>query len=282
MPTKRDYYEVLGVSRDATQEEIKKAYRKLALKYHPDRNKSKDAEEKFKEINEAYQILSDKEKRAAYDRFGHSAFSQSSGFSSSPFTGGFRQGPFTYTYTYTAGENPFKDFDFSDPFDIFSSIFGEEFVSKRPRYSMTVDLIDTIKGAVKEIEINGKKRKIKIPPGVKDGTRIRFKDFDISFNVKPHDRFRSEGNDLYVDLPIPYSMAVLGGEKDIELIDKKLKLKIRPGTKSHTLIRLRGEGIPFLNRKGRGDMYVRIIVDVPDSLTREQKKVVKQLKEVGL
>jgi DnaJ-class molecular chaperone len=289
MPTKRDYYEILGVDKNATQAEIKKAYRKLALKYHPDRSDAEDAEEKFKEINEAYQVLSDEKKRQTYDQFGHAAFSGASGMGSNPFTGGARSGPFTYTYRTSGGENPFEGFDFGDPFEIFDTFFGGGFSRRgfarraaRPRYSLKVDFMEAVKGATKEIEIDGKKHKIKIPAGADDGTRIRFDDFDISLDIKPHPRFRREGQDVYVDEEIPFTTAVLGGTKQIKTLNGELNLKIRPGTQSHTLVRLRGEGIPYLRSGGKGDLYVRIKVKVPEKLTPEQKRLLKQLKETGV
>ncbi len=289
MPTKKDYYQILGVSKDASEKEIKAAYRKLALKWHPDKhpdNKA-EAEERFKEINEAYQVLSDPKKRKQYDQFGHAAFDPAAGMGSNPFAGGFRQGPFTWTYTTTSGD--FGDFDFADPFEIFEQFFGGGFARSgyrqakpRPRYSLTVDFMDALKGATKEVVIEGKKRKIKIPAGAGDGTRIRFKDFDVTLDVKPHPRYKRDGYNLYLDHKIPYSMAVLGGVTEVELPDKKLKLKVRPGTKSHTLVRLRGEGVPMLNTKGKGDLYVHLIVNVPEKLSSEQKDAVEHLRKLGL
>ena len=290
MATKKDYYQILGVSKDASEKEIKAAYRKLALKWHPDRHpdNKKEAEEKFKEINEAYQVLSDPKKRKQYDQFGHAAFDPASGFSSDPFAGGFRQGPFTWTYTTTSGGG-FENIDFADPFEIFEQFFGGGFAhagyhqaKPRPRYSLTVDFMDALKGATKEVVIDGKRRKIKIPAGADDGTRIRFKDFDVTLDVKPHPKYKRDGYNLFLNHEIPYSLAVLGGVTEVELPDKKLKLKVRPGTKSHTLVRLRGEGVPMLNAKGKGDLYVRLIVDVPEKLTSEQKEAVERLRELGL
>lgn len=285
MPTKRDYYEILGVDKDASSADIKKAYRKLALKYHPDRSDAKDAEERFKEINEAYQVLSDDKKKQAYDQFGHAAFSQASGMGANPFTGGARSGPFTYTYSYGGGgENPFADFDFGDPFEIFDTFFGGGFSrrARRPRYSLKVDFMEAISGTTKEIEIDDKKHKIKIPAGADDGTRIRFQDFDISIDVKPHERFKREGYDVYVDEKVPFTLAVLGGTKQVKTLDNGLNLRIRPGTQSHTLVRLRGEGIRHIRGGGRGDFYVRLIVEVPEKMTKEQKELIKKLESTGI
>lgn len=285
MATKRDYYEILGVKKDATKADIKSAYRKAALKWHPDKNpdNKKEAEEKFKEINEAYQVLSDEQKRKTYDQFGHAAFDPSGGMGGNPFAGGFRQGgPFTYTYS--SSGNPFENADFGDPFDIFEQFFGGGFAraQARPRYSLTIEFLEAIKGVTKEVEIEGKKHKIKVPAGANDGTRIRFSEFDVSINVKTHPRYKREGYDLFVDEKIPVTMALLGGTAEVETIDQTLKLKVRPGTQSHTMVRLRGEGVSHVQGRGRGDLYVRFIVDIPEKLNRQQKKAVEKLRDVGL
>ena len=281
MPTKRDYYEILGVEKTASASDIKSAYRKMALKYHPDRNKAKDAEAKFKEINEAYQVLSDAEKKKAYDQFGHAAFNPASGMGGNPFSGG-RQGPFTWSYNSSSGgQNPFSNMDFNDPFEIFESFFNGGARSggfkPRPRYSLTIDFMEAVKGVEKEVKIEGKKRKIKVPAGANDGTRIRFDEFDISFDVKPHPKFKRDGYDVFADQKIGFSLAALGGKVEVETLEGKLKLKVRPGTQSHTLVRLRGEGIKHLRGRGKGDLYVRLLVEVPEKLTKEQKKLIEEL-----
>ncbi len=285
MATKRDYYDILGVTKSATDADIKSAYRKKALQWHPDKNPDNkaEAEKKFKEINEAYQVLSDKQKRASYDQFGHSAFDPAGGMGGNPFGGGFRQGPFTYTYT--TGGSPNMNFDFDDPFEIFEQFFGGGFSrarQQRPRYSLQIDFMEAIKGTTKEVDIEGKRKKIKVPAGANDGTRIRFDDFDVTINVRTHDRFKRDGYDLFVDQKIPYSKAILGGSTEVKTIDNSLKLKIRPGTASHTMIRLRGEGVPRLQGSGKGDLYVRLIVSVPEKLTIEQKQAAQELQRVGL
>lgn len=285
MATKRDYYEILGVKKGASKSDIKSAYRKAALKWHPDKNQDKkeEAEQKFKEINEAYQVLSDDKKKQAYDQFGHQAFDPSQGMGGNPFAGGNPFGGNTYTYTYSGGQNPFQNADFGDPFDIFEQFFGGGFAraQARPRYSLSVDFVEAIKGITKEVEIDGKKHKIKVPAGANDGTRIRFSEFDVSINVRTHPRYKREGYDLFVDEKIPFSMAALGGTTEVETIDEKLKLKVRAGTQSHTMVRLRGEGVPHVRGQGKGDLYVRFIVEVPEKLNRQQKKAVQKLEEVG-
>jgi molecular chaperone DnaJ len=203
MATKRDFYEVLGVDKSASAADIKAAYRKAALKWHPDKHadKKEEAETKFKEINEAYQVLSDEKKKQAYDQFGHAAFDPASGMGGNPFSGGFQQGgPFSWSYQ-TGGANPFGDQDFGDPFEIFEQFFGGGFArsARRPRYSLRIDFMDAIKGASKEVEIDGKKKTIKIPVGVNDGTRIRFEGFDITFDVGTHPKFKRDNYDLFLD-----------------------------------------------------------------------------------
>ncbi len=284
MASKRDFYEILGVSKTATKEELKKAYRKLALQFHPDRNKEPDAEAKFKEINEAYEVLSDEQKRATYDQFGHAAFDGAAGMGGNPFAGGFRQGPFTYTYQ-NGGPNPFGGaggFDFNDPFDIFESFFGGAGFGgpRKPRYSLTIEFEEAIKGVEKEVTINGKRQKIKIPAGADDGTRIRFPEFDITINVEPHPRFRREGVDIFVDQDLDFPTAALGGSIEVETLNGPLKLKVRAGTQSHTLVRLRGEGAPHLRGGGKGDLYVRFKVVVPEKLNRQQKSALEKLREL--
>ena len=290
MPTKRDYYDVLGVSRNASLEEIKKAYRKLALEWHPDRNKSPEAEERFKEINEAYEVLSDPEKRAAYDQFGHTAFTPGGmgGFEGFPggFTRTYKKGPFTYTYT-TFGSSPFEGFGFdfegfSDPFEIFEQFFGgSPFRETRqiPRYGLTLSFLEAAKGCEKEIIIDGKKRKIRIPPGVEDGTRIKFSDFYVTIDVKPDKIFQREGDDIFVNQEISLGTAILGGVVEVPTIDGPVKLRIRPGTQPGTMVRLRGRGIKHLHSYGRGDQYVRLLVKIPEKLTPKQKELIKEFEK---
>lgn len=297
MAAKSDYYDILGVTKTASADEIKKAYRKQALEWHPDRHKDdkEAAEHRFKEINEAYQVLSDAQKRQAYDQFGHSAFSPggsaAGGFGgANPFGGGQRGqwGPFTYTYTSSGGQqgSPFSGFDFGDPFEIFESFFGggTPFRQARQiaRYSISIEFMEAVKGVTKEVSIEGKKRTIKIPPGVNEGSRIRFDDFILSINVKPHSLFERDDDDIYVRVSIPFSLATLGGEIDVPTIDEPVKVRIRAGTPSGTMVRLRGKGAPRLQSNSKGDEYVKLTIVVPQKLSNKQKSIIKELQEEGL
>lgn len=294
---KTDYYDILGVNKSASADELKKAYRKQALEWHPDRHKDEKeaAEKRFKEINEAYQVLSDPQKKSAYDQFGHQAFEPGGGFGRAGGAGGFggqggQWGPFTYTYSSSGGGDgsPFAGFDFGDPFDIFESFFGGgQFAGRTrarqiPRYSIAIDFMDAINGTEKDVEINGKRRKIKIPPGVDEGQRIQFDDFILSVNVKPHDLFERDGADIYVKMEIPFSLAVLGGSVDVPTIDGSIKIKIRPGTQSGIMVRLRGKGVTTVRSRTKGDEYVKLLIATPERLTREQRELINNLKKEGL
>jgi DnaJ-class molecular chaperone len=286
MATKTDYYDILGVAKSASADEIKKAYRKQALEWHPDRHKDdkEAAEKRFKEINEAYQILSNPQKKTAYDNYGHDAFTPGGG---NPFTGGFQggqSGPFTYTYT-TNGQNPFGNMDFGDPFDIFESFFGGASpfgqASRRqqvPRYSIGLTFMESVKGVSKEVDVGGKSRKIKIPAGIYEGATIDFGDFRLSVNIKPDKLFERQDDDVYVNVGIPFSLAVLGGEIKVPTIEGDVKIRIRPGTPGATMMRLREHGVPHLHGRGKGDEYIRINVLVPEKLTKEQKNLVEKMK----
>ena len=292
--TKPDYYDILGISKNASGDDIKKAYRKQALEWHPDRHKDNKeaAEKRFKEINEAYQILSDTGKRQKYDQFGHAAFSPGGGFGGAPgggnpFAGGQggKWGPFTYSYSSSGGNGQGAPFDFGDPFDIFEQFFGGGGFQRQqrvPHYSIAVDFMEAVEGVEKTVELDGKNKKLKIPAGVDDGTRINFKDFILSINVRPHKTFERDGTDIYVKVPITFSQAVLGDEIEVPTVYGDVKLKIRKGTQAGTMIRLRGKGIKRLRDGGNGDQYVRLIIQVPERLSRSQKKIIEELADEGL
>jgi DnaJ-class molecular chaperone len=288
-----DYYDLLGLKKGATDAEIKSAYRKKAMEWHPDMHKGADkesAEKKFKEVNEAYQVLSDSQKKAAYDQYGSAAFAQGGRGGGNPFAGGgnpfgSQGGPFTYTYQ-TNGQSPFGNADFGDPFDIFEQFFGGGGFGQRtqakPRYGITIEFMEAVKGVEKEASIDGKKRKLKIPAGVSDGTRIRFDTFDLIVSVAPDKIFERDGNDIYVSVRIPFSIATLGGEIRVPTVDGDLKLKVRAGTQPGTMMRLRERGVKHVQGRGRGDEYVKIIIAVPEKLNSSQKRLFEELKREGL
>ena len=351
--SKADYYEVLGVSRDCSEQELKSAYRKQALKYHPDRNPGDHAaEEKFKEASEAYQVLSDSDKRAAYDRFGHAGLG-AQGFGSSPFAGGVDLG------------------------DIFGDLFGEMFTmggaqggaargsrTQRGddlRFDMTIDFEHAVFGTEKEVKIrrletcsvcSGKgsasgrgpavcshcqgrgqlryqqgffsvartcvacsgtgtvisdpcstcrgegrkaaeiKMNVKVPPGVEEGTRIRYGgegdvgrvggprgDLYVILSIRPHDYFERHGHDLQCVLPISFPQAAMGDEFEIPGIDGPVSIKIPEGTQSGKELRIRGRGVPYLNERGKGDLIVKVLVQIPRKLNRAQRELVAKLAE---
>jgi len=274
-----DFYDILGVSKKSTQQEIKTAYRKLALKWHPDKNKSKDAESKFKEINKAYEVLSDPKKKEMYDQYGESAFSQGAGGQSYNY----RQGPFSYTYS-SSGGNPFENIDFggfSDPFEIFEEFFGFQSPFSRSQrksvYQIHLDFEEAVKGTEKQVSMDGKRKTVKIPAGVADGNRIRFTDFDLLVSVKSSPKFRREGQDIYVEKEISFKQAVLGDVIEVDTLDKPVKLKVRKGTQPRTLIRLRGEGVVYPNTNHKGDLYVILKIIIPQKTSGKARELLEEL-----
>ncbi|QEH09191.1 molecular chaperone DnaJ [Histophilus somni] len=343
---KRDYYEILGVQKGADDKEIKRAYKRLAMKYHPDRTKGdKESEEKFKEINEAYEVLADKEKRAMYDQYGHAAFEQGGG------AGGF---------------GGFSGADFGDIFgDMFGDIFGGGRSRQRVvrgedlRYDIEISLEEAVKGCKKDIQINtlvhcgtchgsgaeagskiescptchgagrvrrqqsffvteqtcphchgtGKKIEkpchtchgegrvhktqnltVTIPMGVDTGNQLRLAgkgaagkngapagDLYVVIHVKKHHIFERDGNNLYCEVPISFTMAALGGEIEIPTLDGRLKVKIPAETQTGKLLRLRGKGIT--SRGYAGDLICEIVIETPIKLNEEQKELLRKLEE---
>ena len=282
MADNKDYYSILGVSKSASADEIKKAYRKLALQFHPDKNKTKEADAKFKEVTKAYEVLSDAQKKQTYDQFGAAAFEQGGPGAGDPFGGGFGQGgqygPFTYTYTSNGGNPDFGGF--SDPFDIFEQFFGgaSPFGRRQHRevYSLKIDFMEAVKGTQKKVDLGGKVQIIKIPAGVDDGSRIRFGEADVIINVVPDKRFKREGYDVISEQGLSFAQAALGTEINVETVEGKVKLKIPQGTQPDMVIRLRGKGITHIRGSGKGDHYVRIKIIIPKNLTGKQKELLEE------
>ncbi len=332
MSRKKDYYRTLGVERSATLEEIKKKYRKLAMQYHPDRNKEdKKAEERFKEISEAYAVLGDPEKRRQYDTFGssqfHQRFSQEDifrgfdigdilkdfGFSSDDiFSGIFGGGQGRRRKQGPRGPNPFgsRGGPFSGQGGPFHDVFGNaspfgaspQQPSKGPDLStdLTITLEEAARGVTKKFTIaRGKKREklaVKIPAGTPEGKKLRLAgkgesgpagappgNLYIMVRIQPHPVFRREKDDLYLEKEIKLSEAVLGTTMEVTtLLDGPRRLKIPPGTRAGTKIRLRGMGVPRMGKEDRGDAYVSILVSVPKKLNKNQRRLVEELAKEGL
>ncbi len=304
----KNYYNILGVSKSATQDEIKKAYKKLAKEHHPDMVDVKDkerAEKRFKEINEAYKVLSDPQKKQMYDRFGttNAGFGPQ-GRGQAGNQGFYQSGPFSYTYT-TSGQNPFGDVD---PFEIFEEIFGFRGFSGRrtPRkgknlyYEMKIDFADAVHGAERTIKTDAGEIKVKIPQGVRNGTEIKFAgkgmpgpndtppgDLFLTFRVQTPPQFRRVGDNLGVVKEIDFIQAVLGDTIDVPVVDLneksglgKAKLKIPQGTQPNAQFRLRGKGMPRLGGRGRGDVIVEAHIKIPQRLTKEQRKILEKYKDL--
>ena len=293
---KRDYYEILGVKKGVSEVEIKSAYRQLARKHHPDLDKSVGADVRFKEIGEAYQVLSDPQKKAAYDQMGHAAFERGGGGNpfaggGNPFGGGYQQ----YSWSSSAG-GPNVQFDFGgfeDPFELFEQIFGGGFGSamrRRPSYQMSLTFDEAMKGVTKEVEVESrtqsgrlerKRMRIKVPAGVDNGTKIRFGDLDIVFNVNRNPEFLREGADIFSEITINIPQLVLGDIFEVETVQGKVKVKVPPGTQPGSLVKLKGKGAPRLGAHGHGDHYVRVNLDVPKNPSKQEKQLYEELYNLG-
>jgi molecular chaperone DnaJ len=282
----KDYYEILGVKKTATEAELKKAYRDLAKKYHPDKNKgNKEAENKFKEISEAYAVLSDKEKREQYDRLGREAFGPGganpfAGFDFSEFMGG---GAGRGRRTSGGGRTRSQTIDFTD---IFGDLFGggrggggfEAAPEPEMQAEVTVDFRDAILGSTIGLQVNGDSIKVRIPEGIRDGQKIRVprrgQTIQLTVHVRPHPFFERRGDDIYVDLPVTVGEAIRGADVDAPTIHGPVRMRIPPGTQGGRVMRLSGKGVKKKN--GAGDHYSRIVVVVPPGAPAEAVDAIEE------
>lgn len=304
----RDYYDVLGVARDATADQIKKAYRKLARQHHPDLNPDNKAkaEAQFKQVQQAYDILSDAEKRARYDRFGHAAFE-----------GVGAAGPRSAAADWAAGQGhpDFSNFDFSQFFGpggaaegpeeggIFEDLLGRVRGGRRPRgpragrsmeASLTIPFLTAVLGGDTTVAISRDSGRaeslvVKIPPGIEPGAKLRLRgqgqpgeqgapagDLTVVVDVEPHPYFRREGRDLTVEVPIGLGEAVLGAKVEVPTPTGLKVLPIPPGSSSGQRLRLRGQGVPASGSKPEGDLFVLLKVVVPRSVDEESRQLIEQ------
>jgi curved DNA-binding protein len=294
----KEYYEVLGVAKDASADDIKKSFRKLAVKYHPDRNQGDSAaEEKFKEINEAYAVLSDPEKRKKYDTFGstdfHQQYSQEDIFRNFDFSG------------------TFKDMGMGGGEDIFSRLFGGTFRRSSTGFrrgpqrgsdlslEVSVAFREAAMGAERLVAFrrNGVREelKVKIPAGVDNGSRIRISgkgsdgenggpsgDLFLEVKVAPDASFTRDGGDLFVERTIRFSEACLGVSLEVPTLEEPKRIKVPAGIQPGTKIRLKGCGVKALGSNAKGDLYVKIGIHIPEGLNSSQKKLVEELAKAGL
>lgn len=286
----KDYYKILGIEKNANQDDIKKAFRKLAHEYHPDKTKGNEtASQKFKEASEAYSILGDEQKRKQYDTFG--AAGAGAGFNpgQNPFGGGF--GGFDFSQ-FTGANGQSFEFDLGD---IMSEFFGGGRRSRRGMnitYDVQVSFKDSIFGIEKEITINKEKLSVKIPPGIESGQGLRLQgrgeegtggrgDLIVRVWVEKHPTFRKEGYNLIMELPLKLTTALLGGIIELETLDGKLELKIPSGTTHNDILRVKNKGVPD-ERGRRGDLLIVTAVAMPRKLSKTAQKLIDELKKEGI
>lgn len=285
-----DYYKILGIEKNATPEDVKKAYRKLARKLHPDLNPNdKEAHKKFQQINEANEVLSDPEKRKKYDQYGKD-WQHAEHFEKQ------RQGQprqERYTTEDFSGESDFSSF--------FESMFGDGHRQRATKFrgqdlnaELHLQLIDVLKTHQQTLSLNGKNIRITIPAGIEHGQVIKLKgygspgvnggpagDLYITFQISDHPNFKRVGNDLFTSASIDLYTALLGGEAVIDTLDGKVKMKVSPETQPGTKVRLKGKGFPIYKQEGKsGDLYVTYEVKLPTNLTDKQKELIEALSQL--
>lgn len=302
-----DYYKVLGIDQKATADQVKKAYRKMARKYHPDVNPNdKEAERKFKEINEANEVLSNPENRAKYDKYGEN-WKHGEQYEQQ------QQQQRTYQSQQSGGFGGFSETDFengADFSDFFQSMFGGsagfgagnargsasgKFKGQDVSATLNLPLSDAAKTHQQTFDINGKKVRITIPAGIANGQKIKLKghgnpghnggpngDLYITFNIEDNHQFQRRGNDLSSDLEIDLYTAILGGETLVKTLDGTVNLKVKPETQNGTKVKLKGKGFPVYKKEGEfGDLYVTYVVKMPTNLSDQEKELLRQLKNLS-
>jgi curved DNA-binding protein len=304
----KDYYNILGISKSASTDEIRKAYRRLATKYHPDKNPGdKTAENKFKEINEAKEVLTDPEKRKLYDQFGkdwkhYQAAGAKGDFDWSKYA---RQGS-GKRYRYSSNVGDFSDIFSGGGFsDFFETLFGGR--TGRTQYErstrmkgqdhiaeITISLEEAYHGTNRKISLNGQTLKLNIKPGIQDGHRLRLSgkgspgagggasgDLFIKINLAKHPYVQRQGDDLYIDMKVDLYTAILGGKTEVQTLNGKIKVDIAKETKNGKTLRLKGMGMPLYNQRGKfGDLYLNVVVDIPSNLSKKEEDLFRQLRAI--
>ena len=293
-----DYYKVLGIDKNATQEDIKKAYRKLARKLHPDLNPNdKEAHKKFQQVNEANEVLSDPEKRKKYDQHGKD-WQHAEQFEQARQSRQQQQGFGRETFSGDFGDSEFSDFFTS----MFGDVGGGGFRQRQTKFrgedyhaELHLNLTDVYKTQQQVLTVNGKNIRITIPAGVENGQKIKIKGFGgpginggpngdlyITFHIINNTKFRRDANDLYTTADLDLYTAVLGGEIIVDTLDGKVKLKVKPETQNGTKVKLKGKGFPVYKKDGAfGDLVIEFQIKTPTNLTEKQKELFEQLSKIS-
>lgn len=295
-----DYYKILGLEKSASQDDIKKAYKKLARKYHPDLNPNDpDAHRKFQEINEANEVLSDPEKRKKYDQYGENWKHADEFEAQKQQYRQYQNGQGSSTFWSSSGDGS----EFSDFFEQMFGGMGNRGGSRSSHgfrgqdytTALQISLTDAAHTHKQIITVNGKNLRITIPAGIADGQTIKLKgqggpgvnggpagDLYITFNIPEDSRFKRVGDDLYITAPLNLYTAILGGEQIVETMSGKVKLKIKPGTQNNTKVRLKGKGFPVYKQEGKsGDLIVTYSIDIPTDLTDKQRELFREIQSLN-